>query len=155
MNEGLCIDGGQEQDGCCLGLESRNMTRLPIVWQRLVSGGKTCERCGATEVHLQTAVSKLRQVLAPLNIEPTFEVRDIDQSSFKETPSESNRIWIAGVPLEQLLGASVGSSTCCSVCGDAPCRTVEVEGVVHEEIPEAVIVRAALIAASGLIGRSP
>jgi hypothetical protein len=27
-----------------------------------------------------------------------------------------------------------------------------VEGVVHEEIPEAVIVRAALVAASGLIG---
>ena len=130
------------------------MTRLPIVWQRLVSAGKTCERCGATEAHLQTAVSKLQQVSALLNIEPTLEVREIDQSSLKETPSESNRIWIAGVPREQLLGASVGSSTCCSVCGDASCRTVEVEGVVHEEIPEAVIVRAALIAASGLVGRS-
>ena len=44
--------------------ETRNMTRLPIVWQRLVSAGKTCERCGATEAHLQTAVSKLRQALA-------------------------------------------------------------------------------------------
>jgi len=117
-----------------------------------VSAGKTCERCGATEAHLQTAVTKLRQALAPLNIEPTLEVREIDQSSFKETPSESNRIWMAGKPLEEWVGASVGSSTCCSVCGESPCRTVEVEGVVHEEIPEAVIVRAALVAASGLIG---
>ena len=25
------------------------MTRLPIVWQRLVKGGETCERCGSTE----------------------------------------------------------------------------------------------------------
>lgn len=87
-----------------------------------------------------------------MNIEPTLEVREINQSSFKETPSESNRIWVAGKPLEEWVGASVGSSTCCSVCGESPCRTVEVEGVVHEEIPEAVIVRAALVAASGLIG---
>ena len=89
-----------------------------------------------------------------MNIEPTLEVREIDQSSFKETPSESNRIWMAGKPLEEWVGASVGSSTCCSVCGESPCRTVEVEGVVHEEIPESVIVKAGTIAASTLVGSS-
>jgi hypothetical protein len=54
--------------------------------------------------------------------------------------------------MEQWLGASVGSSRCCSVCGDAECRTVEVEGMTFEAIPEALVVRAALLAASHLIG---
>jgi uncharacterized protein DUF2703 len=127
------------------------MTRLPIVWQRLVSAGKM----RAVRRHRGASANRRLQVAAgasALNIEPTLEVREINQSSFKETPSESNRIWVAGKPLEEWVGASVGSSTCCSVCGESPCRTVEVEGVVHEEIPEAVIVRAALVAASGLIG---
>lgn len=44
-----------------------------------------------------------------------------------------------------------GSSPCCSVCGDAECRTTEVGGTVHEEVPEALIVQACLIAASGLV----
>jgi Domain of unknown function (DUF2703) len=43
---------------------------------------------------------------------------------------------------------------CCSVCGDDACRTMEVEGAVFEDIPEAVIMKAALIAASGLIGQT-
>ena len=131
------------------------MTQLPIIWQRLVSAdGKTCVRCDATYQHLQSAVNKLKDALKPLNIEPTLELREIDDRSFKNEPSQSNRIWIAGKPLEEWLGASVGSSTCCSVCGDAPCRTVEVEGTVYEDIPEAVILKASLIAATGLIGQT-
>jgi hypothetical protein len=128
------------------------LTQLPIIWQRLVSGdGRTCQRCDATYQHLQSAVAKLRDVLEPLNIEPILELREIDEGSFKHNPAESNRIWIAGKPLEEWLAASVGSSRCCSVCGDTPCRTMEVEGAVFEDIPEAVILKAALIAASGLI----
>lgn len=130
------------------------MTQLPIIWQRLVSGGKTCQRCDATYQHLQRAVAKLRDVLKPLNIEPILDVREIDDRSFRNKPAESNRIWIAGKPVEEWLAASVGSSPCCSVCGDTPCRTMEVEGAVFEEIPEAVILRAALLAASGLIGHA-
>jgi hypothetical protein len=125
------------------------MKQFPIVWQRLVStDGATCLRCNATHQHLQGAVAKLRDVLKPLNLEPVLQLREIDDKSFRNRPDESNRIWIAGKPLEDWLGANVGSSTCCSVCGDAPCRTVEVEGVVFEDIPEAVILKAALIAAA-------
>jgi hypothetical protein len=128
------------------------MKQLLIIWQRLVStDGRTCQRCNATYQHLQTTVAKLRDVLKPLNIEPTLELREIDERSFKNKPAESNRMWIAGKPVEERLGASVGSSPCCSVCGDSPCRTIEVEGAVLEEIPEGVILKAALIAASGLI----
>lgn len=47
------------------------------------------------------------------------------------------------------LGGGAGS-TCRDVGGDAPCRTLEVDGARHETIPEALRVRAGLIAASRL-----
>ena len=57
----------------------------------------------------------------------------------------------AGKPIEEWLGAGVGESPCCSVCGDRPCRTVEVGGSTYEAIPEDLIVRAAMLAASDMI----
>lgn len=137
------------------GIESVTMTPLPIVWQRLVAEGKTCDRCHATYQEMQRAIAKLRQSLHPLGIEPRLEVREIDEKTFKTNPSESNRIWIAGRPMEEWLGASVGSSRCCSVCGTSECRTVEVEGTTFETIPETLFLRAALIAASQLLITSP
>ena len=132
------------------------MTSLPIIWQRLVSSdGKTCDRCSATHQEMQQAVSKLKVTLRPLGIEPTLEVREIDERSFKANPSESNRIWIAGRPMEEWLGARVGSSRCCSVCGESECRTVEVEGTTFEAIPERLFLRAALIASSQLLDLTP
>jgi Domain of unknown function (DUF2703) len=125
---------------------------LPIVWQRLVSPeGKTCDRCSATYQQMERAIAKLRQSLRPLGIEPSLEIREIDQRSFKANPSESNRIWIAGKPMEEWLGASVGSSPCCSVCGTSECRTVEVEGSTFETIPENLFLKAALVASSQLL----
>ncbi len=125
------------------------MKSLPIIWQRLVSpDGKTCDRCDATHREIKQAVAKLKEVLRPLDMEPTLEVRAIDEKSFKENPSESNRIWIAGKPMEEWLGASVGSSQCCSVCGESECRTVEVSGTVFETISEKLFLKAALAAAS-------
>jgi hypothetical protein len=127
------------------------MRPLPIVWQRLVDAqGQTCNRCGDTYEALQRAVAKLKHVLAPLGLEPTLETKEIQQDSFKTDPSASNKIWIAGRPLEDWLGAGVGSSRCCSVCGDSECRTVEVGGTVFEALPEDLILRAALVAAAQL-----
>ena len=127
------------------------MMQLPITWQRLVSEGRTCGRCDATYQHLQSAIAKLTDVLKPLGIEPILESRAIDEKSFKDRPAESNRVWIAGKPLEEWLGANTGKSPCSSVCGDSSCRTMEVEGAVFEEIPEAIILKAGLMAASDLI----
>lgn len=128
------------------------MTPLPISWQRLTAaGGRTCPRCDGTHRHLEHAIAKLRDVLAPLGIEPNLTVSEIDDTTFRRTPSESNRIWIAGRPMEEWLGASTGSSRCCSVCGDTPCRTTELDGATFEEIPEELVVKAALIAASQLV----
>ena len=129
------------------------MKMMPIIWKRLVSpDGKTCKRCDATHREMQRAVGKLRKALRPLDVEPTLETRAIDQDSFKADPSESNRIWIAGKPMEEWLGANVGKSRCCSVCGESECRTLEVGGTTFETIPAELFIRAALVAASTLFG---
>jgi hypothetical protein len=131
------------------------MKSLPIVWQRLVtSDGKTCDRCDSTYQEMRRAVSTLSKVLRPLSIHPALKERKISAQSFKADPSESNRVWIAGRPIEEWLGGTVGTSRCCSVCGPAPCRTVEVGGTVFETIPEHLFLKAALIAASDLLGPS-
>jgi hypothetical protein len=128
------------------------MKALPIVWQRLVgSDGKTCDRCATTQHEIESALGKLKDMLRPVGLEPTLEERAIDADSFKANPLESNRIWIAGRPMEEWLEASVGSNACCSVCGDSECRTVEVEGAVFEAIPESLILKAALVAASQML----
>ena len=127
------------------------MKSLPIIWQRLVSDGKTCDRCNATYQEIQRAVSKLKEALSPFGIKPTLETIDIDEKAFKANPFESNRIWIAGRPIEEWLGASVGSSRCCSVCGELECRTVLLGGTTFEAIPEKLFLRAALVASSQLL----
>ncbi|MBS1156659.1 MAG: heavy metal sensor signal transduction histidine kinase [Proteobacteria bacterium] len=129
-----------------------DMKPLPIVWQRLVSAsGTTCPRCNDTGQEIQQALDRLKVALEPLGIEPKLETREISEEAFKAHPAESNRIWIAGKPMEDWLAGSVGSSRCCSVCGDSECRTVEVEGKMFETIPESLVVRAALIAASQML----
>lgn len=131
------------------------MIALPIVWQRLVSpDGQTCNRCDTTHQAIQRAVGILREALKPLGIEPILETRALDEQSFKANPSESNRIWIAGKPIEAWLGARTGSSRCCSVCGDSECRTVKVDGETFEAIPEKLLLKATLIASAQLLDSS-
>ncbi|MBI2765882.1 MAG: DUF2703 domain-containing protein [Chloroflexi bacterium] len=128
------------------------MKPLPIVWQRLVSSdGRTCDRCSDTHEELLRAVSKLKAALEPLGIEPTLEVRELGQALFDVNPSESNRVWIAGQPMEAWLGAETGSSRCCSVCGESECRTMKVGDSEFEAVPEYLFLKAALLAASGLL----
>lgn len=130
--------------------------QLRITWQRLVDAeGKTCDRCDATHDEMRRAFDKLKQALRPLGIEPTLEIREIDRKTFEARPAESNRIWIAGRPMEEWLGATVGSSPCCSVCGEAQCRTVQVGPTTYETIPQALFIKAGLMAASRLLEPEP
>lgn len=124
------------------------MKPMQILWKRLVKGGETCTRCGDTGRELETAVAKLAAALRPLGIEPVLETQEIDEAAFKANTSESNRVWIAGKPIEEWLGADVGMSRCCSVCGDSDCRTLEVGGRTYETIPEEQFLKAGLMAAS-------
>lgn len=128
------------------------MVLLPIVWKRLVKDGETCTRCGGTGHELEAAVTKLTVALQPLGVKPVLETQEIDEDSFKANSSESNRVWIAGKPIEAWLGANVGMSRCCSVCGSSDCRTLEVGGQTYETIPEEQFIKAGLMAASQLIG---
>lgn len=123
------------------------MKTLPIIWQRLVSKGQTCPRCAGTGEEVERAYQQLKTQLLPLGIEPVLEVREIDDASFNADPSASNRIWIANEPMEKWLNASVGSSKCCSVCGESHCRTMDVSGTSYEIVPEELLVKAGLIAA--------
>lgn len=128
------------------------MKTLPIVWQRLVSAaGTTCPRCQGTYEEVQRAVERLKLAVEPLGITPVLEIRELDQAAFLSQPSESNRIWIAGQPMEDWVEGRVGSSRCCEECGDQDCRTIEVGGTTYEVIPEELLVRAGLIAASRLL----
>lgn len=125
------------------------MKTLPILWQRLVTPeGETCVRCGGTQDAIVQAMPKLQEALRPLGMKPVLETREIDPADFKGMPSESNRIWIAGRSIEDWLNASVGKSTCCTACGGADCRTLEIGDETFETIPEQLILKAALLAAS-------
>jgi tRNA U54 and U55 pseudouridine synthase Pus10 len=124
------------------------MKPLPILLQRLVKDGETCERCGGTYLELQKALETLRRELRPLDIEPFVETQELDEQTFKAEPSASNRIWIAGIPVEEWLDATVGKSRCCAACGDSECRTVSVGDATFETIPAALIIEAAMRAAA-------
>jgi hypothetical protein len=132
--------------GCC----GPAKPTLTITWERLVEGGETCPRCGATEEELNKAVRQLEAALEPLGIAVVFKKEELTLAAFKDAPTASNRIWLNGRLLEEWLGGGSGASACCDVCGDEECRTVVVDGEEHESVPAALIVRAGLAAASAL-----
>ena len=127
------------------------MKQMPILWKRLVKGGETCTRCGNTGRELEAAVAKLAASLQPLGIEPVLETQEIDEDAFKANPSESNRVWIAGKPIEEWLDAGVGMTRCCSVCGESDCRTLEMGGRTYETIPQEQFIKAGLMAGSQML----
>ncbi len=127
------------------------MKTLKIKWQRLVSAGETCPRCGSTEDELEKAISTLQQSLKPLGIEVVLEKRELSVAEFEKDPLLSNQIWINDKLLEEWIGGEVNQSPCCDVCGPSECRTLGVEGEVYETIPADLIIKAGLVAASQLV----
>ncbi len=128
------------------------MKPLAILWQRLVSDqGTTCPRCKDTGEEVQRAVRTLRRALEPLGISPELEVREIDEATFRADPLLSNQVLIEGQSIEYWLDGQTGSSRCCNECGDKDCRTVEVGGRSYEVIPEALLVRAGVMAAARML----
>lgn len=128
------------------------MKTLSIVWQRLVNTQqRTCPRCHGTGEEVRRAVARLEAALMPLGIRPVLQTVELDEATFLAEPSESNRIWIDGKPLEGWLRAQAGSSRCCDECGDNHCRTVEVGGRTYEVIPEELLVRAGMIAGKRML----
>jgi hypothetical protein len=128
-----------------------NMKILKIEWQRLVTDGQTCPRCGDTGLEVEKASRSLEQSLTPLGIKVVLEKHELTPEAFQRDPSRSNRLSLNGVPLEEWLGLKVGQSPCCGPCGDAECRTVESGGQVYETLPADLIIQAGLRAAAKLV----
>jgi hypothetical protein len=123
------------------------MKTLIIRWQRLVNeSGQTCERCTDTGSTVENAYKKLKKSLVELGIEVELKKEILDFSIFIKDPLQSNRIWIA----ERPIGATVGKSQCCNVCGDSECRTISINQDTFENIPENLIIKAGLLAAAEL-----
>ncbi len=125
------------------------MKTMIIEWQRLVNDeGQTCDRCADTGESAEVAFEKLKRCLVEVGIKVIFEKRSLAQSTFSANPIDSNQIKIDGKLLEQLLDGSTGHSQCCGPCGDSECRTLTVDGITYEAIPEELIISAGLLAAA-------
>ncbi len=127
------------------------MNPMPVIWKRLITRGQTCRRCEDTGRELTAAIAKLEVALRPLGVSPFLEAKEIDEASFKVCPEESNRVWIAGKPIEEWLGATVEMTRCCTACGESDCRALKVGDRTYETINELLFIKAALMAASQMI----
>ncbi len=137
--------------GCCSSAKKKQMT---IRWERLVSDGKTCPRCGETENELEKAADILRKSLKPMGIEVLLEKDSLSKSEFEKNPLRSNRILFNGIPLEDYIGGKTGKSSCCDACGPVECRTLEVDKKQYETVPSEIIVKAGLIAAAQMLNEN-
>jgi len=124
--------------------------RLDILWQRVLKGAETCERCGDTGESVRRAAARLREALAPRGIEVALTEKALPPFAV----AESNRVFFGGQALEELLGATVGMNRCQSCCdlldAQTDCRTLLLEGREYEALPEELLVRAGLLAAEKL-----
>lgn len=134
------------------GARKRAKTRLlKITWKRLISNNKTCPRCASTEREIEKAVYALGRALSLLRIKVGLKKERLSPSEFKKAPLRSNGIFINNRPLEDWIGARLGHSPCCDVCGPSECRTLESAGKTYDVIPAELIIKASLIAASALV----
>ena len=126
------------------------MKELLIVWQRLIVGARTCERCGNTGANLERAAERLRAELEPKGVRVVLERIELSPAAL----AGSNSVTCNGVPVEELLEAGTGSSPCPSCCemlgAPADCRTLRLNGREFEAIPEAALFRAGMEAARRL-----
>ena len=118
---------------------------LIITWQRLISNGNTCPRCGLTETELDKAILQLKRKLNPLGIKVILKKIELTRQEFEKDPIQSNKILFNGKLLEDLINVKTGQSQCCDACGDNECRTVKIGDQSHETIPASVIIKAGLI----------
>jgi len=134
-------------------VSASSKAELVVLWQRLVVGGATCERCGDTGDAVRRAVAALSGELAPQGVAVRLEEKPLPPFAV----AESNRVFFNGEPLEELLGAQAGLShcqSCCEMLGQpTDCRTLIVDGQEHEALSGELIVRAGRIAAGRLLGK--
>jgi hypothetical protein len=122
------------------------MTELHIEWRHYAKEGETCDRCAATGSSVREVVADLTRELSASGISVIFTETVLPA----ELMAQSNLILFNGTALEVVLGDTTVAETPCPSCScltgrETSCRTVEHDGVIHEEIPAELIHRAALL----------
>ena len=120
---------------------------VKLKWQVVIDkDGKTCTHCGATEESLKKAMAMLEEE----GVKAELEVVKKTVDDFSKSCSESNLVWVNGMPLNEVLNAEVGSAKCSGVCtthkADAMCRTLVLDGKSFETIPPELIMKAGVMA---------
>lgn len=119
------------------------MNIIKITWQGLVSkNGETCERCNKTYLNIKSALLKLDSLLSGLGIKIILEKKELGEEEFEKDPMSSNRVFIDGEPIENILKLKIGKSVCCGPCKGLECRTVVEGDKETDEIPEKYIITA-------------
>jgi hypothetical protein len=146
--------------GGCATTQTYSDRTLTVRWQRLVNDvGGTCQRCATTQHEVRLAADTLERSLRPLNMKVLVEERPMTPEEFAKDFSQSNRILVDGRSLADWLGGTIGMSPCESCCPKlgpkVKCRTLTVDGQVHEAISASLIVRAGLRAAESALAKQP
>lgn len=119
------------------------MEVIKITWQGLVGkNGETCERCNKTYLNIEKALFKVEPILSNFGIKVVLEKKELSREEFRNNPLSSNRVFINGEPIEDILDLRVGRSICCDFCEGLECRTIIDVDRETNEIPEKHIIAA-------------
>lgn len=117
---------------------------LQVLWQRVTVDANTCVRCGETGLNVRQAVDELQQLLAPRGV----SVQLVEKHLPPFAVAESNRVFVGGQPLEEILGAQVLMNHCQSCCdllgAQTDCRVLRLGGRDYEELPAGLVVQAGM-----------
>jgi len=116
------------------------MKELEIEWKHLDVDGKTCDRCIGTGDEIRHFVSRLHEECSLQGVHITLKETKLTEKEIEE----SNRIFINGIPLEDILPETTVSQNVCSSCSDligslTCCRTIIHTGKEYETIPQQLI----------------
>ncbi|MDK9717646.1 MAG: DUF2703 domain-containing protein [Trichlorobacter sp.] len=99
-------------------------------WRHYDKAGATCDRCGYTGANLKQVIAGYAGQGVVIELQETL--------LNEEQISQSNLVLINGLPLEELLAATVGESDCpscsCLTGSATSCRTVQCGGELFEEL---------------------
>ena len=123
---------------------------LEVLWQRVTVDAGTCARCGDTGRNVRRAVDELEKLLAPMGV----AVQLVEKPLPPFAVAESNRVFLGGQPLEEILGAQVAMNHCQSCCdllgAQTDCRVLRLGGRDYEELPSELVVQAGMLVAKKL-----
>lgn len=118
------------------------MKELKIEWRHYDEEGETCTRCNSTGDNIQKVIRAISASSDFDNAKITFEETKLKADKM----SKSNTILINGATIENILDGSASENYChscsCLAGKGSNCRTIEINDISYEAIPEEIIMRA-------------